>query len=169
MFVFSAPGLCDWNAPVAGGRSPTTHPFALRRKQFVSPTLLETARDFLGSRKSYRQAVQHQRRWLVYDDRQENSLARRGAALAHSTLWRWLSWLGGLTKTLQSAMQLISQKFPGHSLHRQVIFIDPRKYRSEARGKTLEQAGRLLLVEGVFEQRMNNRIFPRFATGCGWR
>jgi len=141
----------------------------LRHKQFVSPTLLETARDFLGSAKSYRQAVRHQQRSLVYDDRQENSLARRGAALAHSTLWHWLSWLGGLTRTLQSAMQLISQKFPGHHLHRQRIHIDPRKYRSDARGETLEQAGWLLLVEGVFEQRMKNRIFPRFATGCGWR
>ena len=131
--------------------------------------MLETARDFLGSQKSYRQAVQHQQMSLVYDDRQENSLARRGAALAHSTLWHWLSWLGGLTRTLQSAMQLISQKFPGHSLHRPLIGIDPRKYRSDARGQTLEQAGWLLLVEGVFEQRMKNRIFPRFATGCGWR
>ena len=141
----------------------------MRHKQFVSPTLLETARDFLGSRKSYRQAVQHQQRSLVYDDRQENSLAARGAALAHSTLWHWLSWLGGLTRTRQSAMQLISQKFPGHSLHREMIFIDPRKYRSDARGETLQQAGWLLLVEAVFARRMKNPIFPRFATACGWR
>jgi hypothetical protein len=131
--------------------------------------LLETARAFLGSAQSYRQAVQHQGMWLVYDDRQENPLARRGAALAHSTLWHWLSWLGGRTRTLQSALQLLSQKFPGHSLHRQMIHIDPRKHRSDARRETLEQAGWLLLVEGVFEQRMKNRIFPRFATGCGWR
>ena len=141
----------------------------MRHKQFVSPTLLETARDFLGGQKSYRRAVRHQQRWLVYDDRQEHSLARRGAALAHSTLWHWLSWLGELKRTLQSAMQLISQKYPGHGLHRQMIVIDPRKYRSETRGETVEQAGWLLLVEAVFEQRMKNRIFPRFATGCGWR
>lgn len=141
----------------------------MRHKQFVSPTLLETARDFLGSQKSYRKAVEHERRSLVYDDRQENPMARRGAALAHSTLWHWLSWLGRLTRTRQSAMQLISQRFPGHSLHRQMIHIDPRKHRSEARGRTLEQAGRLLLVEGVFQRRMKKRIFPQFATGCGWR
>jgi hypothetical protein len=105
----------------------------------------------------------------VYDDRQENPLAGRGAALAHSTLWHWLSWLGGLTRTLQSAMQLISQKDPGHSLHREKMPIDPRKYRSESRGQTLEQAGWLLLVEAVFKKKMGKRIFPRFATGCGWR
>jgi hypothetical protein len=140
----------------------------LRHKQFVSPTLLERARDFLGSGKSYRKAVHRQQKWLVYDDRQENPLAHRGAALAHSTLWHWLSWLGRLTRTLQSATQLISQQSPGHGLHRPMIHIDPRKYRSEAREKTLEQAWRLLLVEAVFEERMKKRIFPRFATGCGW-
>jgi hypothetical protein len=141
----------------------------LRHKQFVSPTLLETAREFLGSEKSYRQAVQHQGMSLVYDDRQENPLANRGAALAHSTLWHWVSWLGGLTRTRQAAMQLISQKDPGHGLHREKILIDPRKHRSDARHQTLEQAGWLLLVEAVFQQRMEKRIFPRFATGCGWR
>jgi hypothetical protein len=141
----------------------------LRHKQFVSPTLLERAQDFLGSKKSYRQAVQHQQKSLVYDDRQENPLAHRGAALAHSTLWHWLSWLGGLTSTLHSATELISQRIPGHNLHRQMIPIDPRKHRSEARAKTLEQAARLLLVEAIFQERMKSRIFPRFATGCGWR
>jgi hypothetical protein len=141
----------------------------LRHKQFVSPTLLERAQDFLGTEKSYRKAVQHQQKSLVYDDRQENPLAHRGAALAHSTLWHWLSWLGRLTRTLQSASQLISQKFPSHTLHLEKIPIDPRKYRSDARCETLEQAGRLLLVEAVFQERMKKRIFPQFATGCGWR
>jgi hypothetical protein len=142
----------------------------LRHKQFVSPTLLDRARDFLGTDKSYRQGVKHQQMSLVYDDRQpENPFANRGAALAPSTLWRWLSWLGSLTRTLQSATQLISQKDPGHALHREIILIDPRKYRSEGRGKTLEQAGRLLLVEAVFEHRLSKKIFPTFATGCGWQ
>jgi len=141
----------------------------LRYKQFVSPTVLERARDLLGTQKSYRKAVKHQQKSLVYDDRQQHPLAQRGAALAGSTLWRWLSWLGSLTRTRQSAMQLISQKFPGHALHREMILIDPRKYRSEARGQTLQQAAELLLVEGMFRLKMTNPIFPDFATGCSWR
>lgn len=106
---------------------------------------------------------------IMYDDRQENSLAQRGAALAHSTPWHWLSWLGDLTRTAQSAMQLISQKDPGHRLQQSLSMIDPRKHRSEARRQTLSQAAWLLLVEAAFEQRMKKRIFPMFATGCGWR
>jgi hypothetical protein len=141
----------------------------LRRKQFVSPTLLERAKDFLGSPKSYRQAVREQQRYFVYDDRQGHPLAARGAALAHSTLWRWLSWLGGLTGTMQRASQLICQQDSHSTLHSQVIAIDPRKHRSEQRRVSLEQAARMLLVEATFHEHFGKRIFPRFATGCGWR
>ena len=162
-------GFCGSSARIATGRLPTIRPFALRRKQFVSPTLLDRAKDFLGSQKSYRQAVHQQQRSFVYDDRQEHPLAARGAALAHSTLWRWLSWLGGLTRTMQRASQLICQQDPHSTLHKQVISIDPRKYRSELRRVTLEQAARMLLVEVAFHEHFGKKIFPRFATGCGWR
>ncbi len=131
--------------------------------------MLDRAKDFLGSPKSYRQAVREQQRSLVYDDRQEHPLAARGAALAHSTLWRWLSWLGQLTRTMQQASQLICQKDPHSTLHSQVIPIDPKKHHSEQRRVSLEQAARMLLVEATFQEHFGKKIFPRFATGCGWR
>jgi hypothetical protein len=131
--------------------------------------LLDRTKDFLGSQKSYRQAVREGQRAFVYDDRQEHPLASRGAALAHSTLWRWLSWLGGLTKTVQRASQLICQQDPRSTLHSQVIAIDPRKHRSEERRMTLERAARMLLVEAAFGEHFGKKIFPRFATGCGWQ
>lgn len=167
--MFFAPGCCGSSARLATGRSPTIRPFALRRKQFVSSTLLDRAKDFLGSPKSYRQAVREQQRSFVYDDRQEHPLATQGAALAHSTLWRWLAWLGQLTRTMQQASQLICQKDPHSTLHSQVIPVDPRKYRSEPRRMSLEQAARMLLVEAAFHEHFGKKIFPRFATGCGWR
>ena len=141
----------------------------MRHKQFVSPTLLDRAKDFLGTAKSYRQAVRQHGRSFVYDDRQEHPLAARGAALAHSTLWRWLSWLGQLTRTMQQAGRLIVQNDPHSTLHRQAIPVDPRKYRSEPRRRRLEQAARMLLVEATFAEHFGKKIFPRFATGCGWR
>jgi hypothetical protein len=144
----------------------------LRYKQFVSETVLGKAKTFLGTPLSYRKTVRHQRRFLVYDDRQDHPLAKRGAALAHSSVWRWLSWLGGLTRTLQAAGQLISQKDPQSTLHREVIPIDPKKYRGEegcARHQRLEQAGRMLLAEAVFELQLKKNLFPMFAAGCGWR
>lgn len=164
-----ARGFCGSSARIVTGRSLTIRPFALRYKQFVSPALLERAKDVLGSTKSYRQAVQQRQRWLVYDDRQKHPLAAQGAALAHSTLWRWLSWLGQLTRTMQQASQLICREDPRSTLHRQVIPVDPRKYRSQQRQVTLEQAARMLLVEAAFGAHFGKKIFPRFATGCGWR
>ncbi len=109
----------------------------------------------------------------MYDDRQDHPLAERGAALAHSSVWRWLSWLGdGLTQTCQKACQLIGQTDPHSTLHREVIPIDSRKYCGEEgcpRHQLLQRAGRMLLVETVFQQQFEKRIFPLFATGCGWR
>jgi hypothetical protein len=134
--------------------------------------LLDKAKEFLGTEKSYRKTVRFQQRSLVYDDRQDHPLAERGAAMAPSTVWRWLSWLGGLTRTCQKASQLISQKDPTCTLHREVIPIDPRKYRDEAgcpRHQRLQRAGRMVLVEAVFHRQLGKRIFPQFATGCGWR
>lgn len=144
----------------------------MRYKQFVSETLLEKAKVFLGTEKSYRKSVRDGPRFLVYDDRQDHPLARRGAALAHSTVWHWLSWLGGLTQTRQTASQLISQKDPHSTLHREPVLIDPKKYRGEEgcpRHQLLQRAARMLLVEAVFDLQLKKRIFPRFATSCGWR
>lgn len=144
----------------------------MRYKQFVSGTLLDKAKEFLGTDKSYRKTVCFQHRSLVYDDHQDHPLAERGAAMSHSSVWRWLSWLGGLTRTCQKACQLISQHNPQSTLHREVIPIDSRKYRGPegcSRHQLLERAGRMLLVVAVFQQQFGKRIFPLFATGCGWR
>jgi len=64
----------------------------LRYKQFVSETVLDKTKDFLGSDKSYRKTVRPGHRSLVYDDRQDHPLAERGAALAPSvSVQRWAS------------------------------------------------------------------------------
>jgi hypothetical protein len=70
---------------------------------------------------------------------------------------------------MQRASQLICQQDPHSTLHQQVIPVDPRKYRSEERRVSLEQAARMLLVEATFHEHFGKKIFPRFATGCGWR
>lgn len=165
-------GFVDSNVQTAKRRSPIIRPFALRNKQFVSELVLGRAKEFLGTDKSYRKTVQHQGQSIVYDDRQQNSLARRGAGLAHSTVWRWLSWLGALTQTSQAAIRLISQKDPHSTLHREAIPVDPKKYRGEegcARHVLLERAGRMVLTEAIFRARLKKTIFPTFATSCGWR
>jgi hypothetical protein len=164
-----APGSHASNAKAAKKPSPTILPFALPNKQFVSDTLLQKAKRFLGSESSYRNAVRHPAGAIVYDDRQQNKMAQQAAAFAHSTLWGWLGWLGKLNQTRRAACQLIRQKEPQNEIHRELIPIDPKKYRSEARRLALEQAAHLLLVESMFETVLGEKMFPNFGTGHRWK
>lgn len=130
----------------------------------------DRAQAFLGSDQSYRLTVQPQGRAVVYDDRQEEALARQGAALAPSTVWRWLSWLGdGLQETFRKARQLIRARSPRSTLHRDAWCIWPYKYRSDQRRQTLQRALQHLVVANVFGQLFGKAIFPHFATAHGWR
>lgn len=138
-------------------------------KQFTSKFLIDKTKDFLGSDKSYRETVRRQGKSLVYDDRQKHPLAQRAAALAHSTPWRWLCWLASLTQTRRAASQLICQKNPHYDGHQKVIPIEPQKYRSDQRCLALQEAAHMLLIEAVFEQQLQRKIFTQFATSCGWR
>ena len=145
-------------------------PFALPHKRYVSQVLLDKAQDFLGSEAStYRRSCQFQGKSLVYDDRQDEPLAKAGAALAPSTLWRWLSWLAdGLPNTFRAARQLIREKEPESPLHREGWAVAPRHYRSDARRQVLQRALEALVVEKVFQRLFGKAIFPNFATAHGW-
>lgn len=127
------------------------------------------ARTFLGSDQSYRQAVRRHGQFLTYADERPHSLAARGAALSHTTVWRWLSWLGdGLPRTFQAARRLLGEKDHSSTLHRETWQVSPAKYRSESRQRTLQQALQALVIVRLFPQFFGKAIFPTFATGRGW-
>jgi hypothetical protein len=139
--------------------------FALPYKRFVTDVLCDRSRTFLGSDQSYRNAVRLQGRELVYDDRQDEKLARDGAALAHSTVWRWLSWLGdGMRERLRTVRQLIRARAPHNTLHRELWCVSPYKYRSDARRLTLQRALGTVVIAEVFQRMFGKAIFPQFAT-----
>jgi hypothetical protein len=140
-------------------------------KRFVTEVVCDRSQDFLGSDQSYRDTVwlQLQGRPILYDDRQDEALGRQGAALAHSTVWRWLSWLGdGLQKTVREAQKLIHQRNPRSTLHRETWSVSPNKHRSESRRKTLQRALQALVVAEAFQRLFGKAIFPNFGTGQGW-
>jgi len=139
--------------------------FALPFKRFVTAVVCDRCGTFLGSDQSYRLAVRLQGREVVYDDRQDEDLARQAAALAHSTVWRWLSWLGDeLQDAFRAVRQLIRGRTPDSSLHREMWGVSPYKYRSELRRLTLQRAVEGLVVAKVFQRLFGKAIFPRFAT-----
>lgn len=136
------------------------------------PVAKEMAKDYLGQELTYQKAVEHQGRALVYDDRGRKATPGGGdgpLAMAASTLWRWISRLGGLGETLHAACDLIRQKEPGSTLHRKAWSVSMRKYRSEPRRQTLQQALRWIVTERVFARLFGKEMFPDFATAHGWR
>jgi len=139
----------------------------LPRKRFVQPRVLEKAGEYLGTEHSYRETVKEEGMPIMYDDRKP-AKERRPQGLAPSTVWRWLSWLGGMPGTLRSAWGLIRQKEPNSTLHRQPWAVSPTKYRSEKRRETLVEAMRLLAADRLCERIFGMGIFPRYATSQGF-
>jgi len=141
----------------------------LPRKRFSKQPVLEKGGEYLGTDHSYAKTVVDQREGLpiMYDDRTPAGL-EKASGLAPSTVWRWLSWLGGMPATLRGVWDLIRQKEPDATLHRQAWAVSPRKYRSEKRRDVLLQAMQLLAVDRVCEGLFRAGIFPRYATSQGW-
>jgi len=141
----------------------------LPRQRFTKQPVLEKTGEYLGTDHSYAKTVVDQREGLpiMYDDRTPAGL-EKASGLAPSTVWRWLSWLGGMPATLRATWDLIRQKEPDATLHRQAWAVSPQKYRSEKRRDTLLQAMQLLAVDRVCEGLFGEGIFPRYATSQGW-
>jgi hypothetical protein len=134
----------------------------LPRKRFVQPPVLTKASDYLGTEHSYRQSVKAEGMPIMYDDR--NAVGRKvPEGLAPSTVWRWLSWLGGMPDTLRAAWDLIRQKEPNSTLHRQPWAVSAAKYRSPKRRETLVAAMQVLAVDRICGRLLGEGIFPRYA------
>jgi hypothetical protein len=139
--------------------------FALPYKRFVTDVIYDHSQTFLGSKQSYRQSVRWHGREIVYDDRQDEALARQAAVLAHSSVWRWLSWLGdALPDAWRTVRQLIRARTSDSVLHREAWRVSPYKHRSEPRRQTLQRAVERWVVAQVFERLFGKAVFPRFAT-----
>ena len=121
------------------------------------------ATRYLGTPASYRQCVRHEGMPIMYPDPDQ------APAVAPSSVWRWLSWLGRLNQTARAAMRLIRNKDPGCTLHREPWSVSPAKHRSQQRRETLERAMKLLATNRLFSHLFGKEIFPHLATAQGWR
>lgn len=136
----------------------------------MSEVVCDRSQAYLGTDQSYRGCVRSAGRELVYDGPPDNPLVRRAAAVAPSTVWRWLSWLGdGLQGTFRRAQRLIYRGEPRSTLHRQGGSVSRAKYRSDRRRQTLQRALQALVIRKVFQDLFGKAIFPNFATASGWR
>jgi hypothetical protein len=141
--------------------------------------LIARAREYVEkTRCTYRQSVRHNRCLIGYPlDEQEGSAASCSAASSanhdqsvvdHKLIWRFLTWLGGLTFALDEARTMILRRNPQSTCHRLDGNIDPHKALHSERLTTLETARQLLQVIPEWEASFGCRFFPRFATRAGF-
>lgn len=158
--------LPRWKCP-ACRRTFTQYPdFALPFKRYVLPFLRERVSAYATDEAlTYAKGVEEEGISICHEDTDE------GRKLWPSTLWRWVRTLGGFPETVRRALDLIHQKDPSTDIVRRLSGgrFRAEKFRSEARGRVLQCCRELLLVEPVYAESFDVRIFPDLATGVGWK
>jgi len=125
--------LVRWRCSNCGRRFTDYPPFALPHKRFVKPSVFGIAMKFFrDGRSTYRRAT--------------------SVTAAHSSLWRWLSWLADLFESGRRCLQFLMASNPESILHRNGYLVAPWKWRSACRGSTLHTAFRTLAHIVMFEE-----------------
>jgi hypothetical protein len=151
--------LKRWKCCFCGATFTHYPEFLVPYKRYTVGTILELSERYEAEPEtSYRKVVKPEGMALGYAENKDGTIDER--QMSHTTLWHWLSWLGGLTGLCDRAVDLLRQKDPGFELHRAVRPIFPGHYRSAARRRILEQAAALIRIAHCFEQLFSRRIFP---------
>jgi hypothetical protein len=157
--------LTRWKCPLCK-RTFTLYPdFALPFKRYVLAFIQERCAAYVedGAR-TYREGIQEGGVAISYED------ADSGTALWPSTLWRWVSTLGGFPETARQALLLIKQKDPSTGVFRALggFHIRAGKYRSEGRKIVLQRCRGLVIADRAYARLFPASIFPGLATSCGF-
>ncbi len=146
------------------GKTFTFYPdFASPHKHYTRPTIMEFAAAYVESDDmTYQQAV------MV--DNSAPGYAQSDATLAPSTIHRWITTLGRLTKTCRTALLLLLQETPLSSICRDLarIMIPKRKFKTNHLKKQLIGCRQLLMIEVIFKATFNTSIFTKLATRCAF-
>lgn len=145
-------------------RPRSTPTFVLPYKRYASTDLLQLAQQYLDEpglslRKATSQGTAKQP--IVYADHP------KAAAFSHTTLARWITFLGLMVVSLAVGCELFLQAHPDSSIHRFAGPVEPRKARSPERLKILSIARRVLYLRSRWDAAFKQSpFFPRFATSC---
>jgi len=163
--VHQAPGcVARWKCPRCKTTFTDYPDFALPYKRFVPSPILEVSERYVNDDEStYRKAVRKDGRPVAYAGEEGEE---EGRQLSHTSLWRWVGWLGRkMSRLVREAMKLIRQKDPTTRLHRESYPVPARKYQSKTRRKVLQECRRLFAVKAAFESLFGPSLFTDFGTG----
>ena len=120
-----------------------------------------------NNEQSYRKTASPEGRVRGYQT-PTNASAIDERALAHSTIWRMLTWLGAQVTALAEGRQLVQQHNPNSTGHRFVGAVAPHKFRSRQRELFLRRSRQLLHLHAEWDELFPEKFFPRFATRSGF-
>ena len=147
------------------GKSFTSYPdFATPHKHYTRQSLMGFAANYLESEDmTYQQAV------MV--DNSAPGYPQSDSTLAPSTIHRWITTLGPLTRTCRTALLLLLQENPASSICRDLarIIIPHGKFKTNHRKKQLIGCRQLLMIEGIFKAAFNTSIFTKLATRSAFK
>ncbi len=153
--------LFRWKCRVCEGTFTIYPAFLLPYKRFITPSIRVLCQKYLSmGESSYREIVHPEGSHYAYrdDDNKE---------LSHVSLWNWFKGLSSFTQYARKGIQLLFRAVPDCSIHRDVIPINPRKYRSDDRKHCLEQTELVLRVIDYFdEHNIDVNIFPTTMNTC---
>jgi len=119
----------------------------------------------LDSNQSRRKAVSNSDGRPVFHKQANKPIDSEAPALSHSTVHRWLGFIGAMTITLQIGAEALLQAEPNSSIHRFLGHVDPKRARTLERLKVLSIARRLLHLQTLWDRHfLTCPFFARFAT-----
>jgi hypothetical protein len=165
--------LTRWRCPLCN-RTFTYYPrFAAPHKRYVTEAIMDRSYRYVeDDAATYRSVVREESTvrgyttavgYVPWDDGRADD-----RQLAHSTVHRWLTWLGSLRETLRMAFNLIKARAADSMVFRQVFPVSARKYRSDERRLCLGACRRLFRADRECRRLSFGPIIPSFGTACGW-
>ena len=149
--------LGRWKCLLCGATFTYYPDFAIPHKHYVKEKILELSRRYVEDEdKSYRKVASNNGFPIVHETSERY--------FDHTTVWRWVGYIGSLEQRLSKGLKLIREKSPSSKIFRQIHPINPRKYRSEARRKLLDRCMRMYILEDEFKKVFNASIFTELAT-----
>ena len=148
--------LGRWKCLICGSTFTYYPDFAIAHKRYVKEKVLELSRKYVeDDDTNYREAASNDGTPVVYETDERY--------FEHTTVWRWVGYIGSLEQRLSKGLKLIREKDPSSRIFRQIHPVNPRKYRSEGRRKLLDRCMRLFMAEREFKELFNASIFTEFA------
>ena len=175
-----------WKCPCCKRTFTWQPPFALPHKRYTRPQMQERAQEYTANDAvDYREAVEQDGMPVCHEATAAEPIPAElpgtcaaaqqkddgtGRQLSHATLHRWITTLGGLTRTVGRALVLIRQKGTAVAFFRSLVSIRiaAGKYRSEGRKELLRMCRVLDRVKVLYEELFSTDLFPMAGTASGW-